>query len=159
MDTQETEVGNKTWGERYDEALANLPEAGQILETSDGTFARLDVETAVGSQPFVYGRVFVPNTVTDGEVKWSLQSYDSNATFGWKCILLPNAREEVLKKLGARHSKLAIKSLRVVRHSHTKMSLLCEVAEYADVDQVELQPIDADFEVINNWVGELQTAA
>lgn len=119
------------WSDQYQANLDNPPEDGSILRTLDGTPARLDIEVSEGKPPFVYGRVYVPCIVGE-PVGWFLQSVESKAAHGWKCILLPKAREDCLKRCGVKNSIIPVKSLRVVRKSKSGSSLLCEVHEYEE---------------------------
>jgi len=119
------------WRDEYEKYTENPPKPGDVLRAYGAALARLDVELVEGKPPFVYGRVHVP-CVVGHELGWFLQSVDSNQAHGWKCILLPKAREDCLRKCGLKSDVIAVKALRVVRLSQTGNSLLCEVAEYAD---------------------------
>ena len=100
--------------------------------------ARLDVELVDGKPPFVYGRVYIPHIV-GAPLGWFLQPFDSDSAYGWKCILLPKAREEALRRLGITERRIPVKALKIVRYSRTGSSVLCEVAEYSD------PPVDGEF--------------
>lgn len=118
------------WKEQYQSFTENPPKPGDILRPYGDTLARLDVELVEGKPPFVFGRVHVPCLV-GCELGWFLQGIDTTQQHGWKCILLPKAREECIRKCGLKEKVIGVKALRVVRYSQTKNSLLCEVAEYA----------------------------
>ena len=126
------------WTEQYQHFIDNPPQEGDILTTitSDAP-ARLDLEFHEGKPPFVYGRAYVPCIVGEA-LGWFLQPVGCENAHGLKCILLPKAREELLRKRGVRNAIISVKSLRVVRWSQTKQSLLCEVADYGD-DVVETE--------------------
>jgi hypothetical protein len=117
------------WKDEWQKHTDNPPKPGDILRAYGGGPARLDVELVDGKPPFVYARVYVP-CIVGHELGWFLQGIDSDQAHGWKCILLPKAREECLRKLGLKEPVISVKSLRVVRASQTGNSLLCEVAEY-----------------------------
>lgn len=121
-----------SWNEDYQKLVDSPPMAGDILQTNDGSPARLDRDLFEGNAPFVYGRAYVPEIV-GSTLGWFLQGIGTKNTHGWKCILLPKARQECLRKLGILKSILPVKSLRVVRRSQSGMSLLCEVAEYEEI--------------------------
>jgi hypothetical protein len=122
------------WKDEWQKHTDNPPKPGEILRAyGEGSLARLDVELVDGKPPFVYGRVHVP-CIVGHELGWFLQSIDSDQAHGWKCILLPKAREECLRRCGLTSATIAVKALRVVRASQTGNSLLCEVAEYAPVE-------------------------
>lgn len=122
------------WAKDYQNHSDNPPPEGTILRCYGGVDARLDLELVDGKPPFVYGRVYVPHIVGTA-LGWFLQPFDSDAAYGWKCILLPKAREEVLRKLGITEKRVRVKALRIVRYSRTGSSILCEVAEYVDAPQ------------------------
>jgi len=117
----------KSWNEEYVEALNTPPIEGQILKTLDGKPTRLDIDIEEGKQPFVYGRAFVPSIV-GCEIGWFVHSVENEKPFGLKCVLLPNARESVLKEKGI-HPVVSVTSLKVVRWAESGKALLCEVHE------------------------------
>lgn len=124
------EKSNGAWSKDYEHFQQNPPQPGTVLRAA-GTDeqARLDIELVDGSQPFIYGRAFVP-CIVGTAVGWFLQSTDKKDTFGLKCILMPKARDELTRKKGLSESSIGVKALRVVRHSKSGSSLLCEIAEY-----------------------------
>ena len=131
-----TEDNGKTfeaWIEKYEAVQQCPPKEGDILKPADGK-AILVVELAEGSPPFIYGRVYVPETV-GCRVGWFLQSSESQGFHGWKCILMPRARTELIRKFGVGAEIIEIASLRVVRLSHSGKSLLCEVHEYCPEEE------------------------
>ena len=115
------------WNEKYVEVLNTPPIDGQVLKTTDGQLVRLDVDIEEGKQPFVYGRAFVPSIV-GCPLGWFLHSVQIDKPFGLKCILLPNAREDILKAKGI-HPVVSVASLKVVRWADSGKALLCEVGE------------------------------
>lgn len=118
------------WLTAYKEFQQKLPEAGTILlPYNEGDQARLDVELAENKAPFIYGRVYV-RCLVNTPVGWYLQSFGSKDNFGLKCILMPKARDELIRRVAVEGLSIPVKSLRVVRPSNTMKSLLCEVAEY-----------------------------
>lgn len=117
------------WTNDYQHYLDNPPPAGTILRAYGDEDARLDLELHENKPPFLYGRAFVPCIVGE-PLGWFLQPFDSSAAYGWKCILLPKAREDALRRLGVKSSRLKVKALRIVRYSATKQAILCEVEEY-----------------------------
>jgi hypothetical protein len=119
------------WKQGYQSYLDNPPAEGSILRAYGGQMARLNVEVVEGKPPFVYGRAYVPS-IAGAELGWFLQAVDAEQGHGWKCILLPKAREECLRRKGITEDVIQVKALKVVRYSQTKNSILCEVAEYGD---------------------------
>ena len=119
----------ETWCAELEAVQANTPKEGDILAPAEGK-AILVCELTEGSAPFIYGRVYVPEIV-GCELGWFLQSSESQGFHGWKCILMPRARTELIRKYGVQEI-IEVKSLKVVRLSQSGMSLLCEVHEYCE---------------------------
>lgn len=119
------------WLAKYNEALDTAPEAGAILASADGEPVKLVVELKEGQPPFIYGRAHVPEIVQE-DVKWVLKDADAGGFYGWKTILLPRARADLLKlkKDEIVEGTVTVKSLRVIRQSQSGKSLLCEVCTY-----------------------------
>lgn len=126
---------NREWSESYEKILNNPPTEGSVLRCIGGEDARLDVEIVKGRPPFVYGRAFIPCVVGE-PVGWYLQPFDSDTAHGWKCILLPKAREECLRRRGLTEERIRVQALKIVRASESGQSLLCEVAEYDKNEEV-----------------------
>ena len=119
----------REWSERYCEITENPPIEGSILKTIDGSPAKLIVELVDGSAPFIYGRIYVPEIVGI-ELGWFLQGAEMDTFHGWKCILMPRARAELIKKVGLNGDTVMVKSLRLIRQSRSGSSYLCEVEAY-----------------------------
>ena len=122
------------WHEEYDAAINNPPKDGDILIAREG-LAVLKIELNTGKPPFIYGKVSVPEIV-GVTPKWYLQG-ESDKFHGWKCIILPRARAELSKKFGLSKEIMLVESLRVIKYSVSKKSLLCEVHRYGDEDKKE----------------------
>lgn len=119
----------EAWSSTYQEYLNTPPKPGDILRAPGGEYARLDLDMVAGKPPFVYGRAFVPCIVGEA-IGWFLQNSETDTAYGFKCILLPKAREECLRRRGTSSTRLQVKALKVVRASQTGASLLVEVHEY-----------------------------
>lgn len=118
-----------TWSEDYDALIKHPPKEGDILGSMDDSKVILVVELKDGSPPFIYGCVFVPEIVGQ-PLGWYMQSVDSLGMHGFKCILMPRARTELIRREGLKGDIIEVTSLKVVRHSQSGKSLLCEVEEY-----------------------------
>jgi len=116
------------WSEKYRNVLSTVPAVDSILTAMNGE-AILTVEVTENKPPFIYGRAFVPE-ITEIEPEWRLQDSEHLTHLGLKCILMPKARAEVLRRCPITDNTVKVKSLRVVRASQTNKSLLCEVAEF-----------------------------
>ncbi len=125
----ENETNEPTWNEQYDELIKNPPKAGDILLSIDDSKVLLVIATVEGAAPFVHGCAFVPEIV-GSRLGWFLQSVDSEGFHGFKCILMPRARTELIRRTGLSSEIVEVTSLRVVKQSQSGKSLLCEVAEY-----------------------------
>lgn len=119
----------REWSEQYNAIVESPPIDGTILTTVDGSPAKLTVELIDGAAPFIYGRIYVPEIVGI-ELGWFLQGVDMETYHGWKCILMPRARAELIKKVGLNGDTVTVKSLRLVRKSKSGKSYLCEVKDY-----------------------------
>ena len=119
------------WHEDYDLAINNPPKEGDILVAREG-LALLKIELNEGNPPFIYGKVNVPEIVGTTP-KWYLQGENDGDKFrGWRCIILPRARTELAKKFGLGSETMLVESLRVIRPSQSKKSLLCEIHRFGD---------------------------
>lgn len=141
----------QAWKNDYKKAAEVPPAEGDILKAVGGEDARLTLELTEGKQPFVYARAHVPCIAGQPVCGWVLQSLDSKSIGGWKCVLMPKAREEVLRRYPGLPSVIPIKALRVIRNSRSGNSILCEVAEWSET------PAPAD-EVEPGTVGEIVVA-
>lgn len=121
----------KEWNSKYNEHLNNPPQPGTVLRAcGDAVMARIDVDIEQGKPPFLYGRAYVPCVVGE-PLGWYLQSKENTSAYGWKCILLPKAREEAIRRLGLEQPVMEVYALKVVRKSQSGNSLLCEIAEFS----------------------------
>lgn len=122
--------GMLEWVNDYNDCLSNVPKPGDILKAIGDEKAIITVELKENAPPFMYGKVYVPE-IMGSPIGWYLQSEENRNFHGWKCILLPQARTELIRKLGLPTTGIVhVTALRVVRLSKTGSSLLCEVAEY-----------------------------
>ena len=117
------------WSEKYSEITNNPPKEGDVLTTFSGNPAVLVVELKEGTPPFIYGRAYVPEIISE-DVRWCLQEENTNSYHGWKCILMPRARSKLLRKVKLDSDTVNVNSLRVVRPSQSGKSLLCEISEF-----------------------------
>ncbi len=131
----------ETWSEEFETTQANPPKDGDILYPDEGK-AILVVELTEGKPPFIYGRVFVPEIV-GAKLGWFLQSSETQGFHGWKCILMPRARTELIRRYGISEEVIEVKSLKVVRLSQSGKSLLCEVHEYCEPEP-ETETVDQE---------------
>lgn len=116
------------WAAQYEDHIKEPPTEGDLLVTSDGSPIKLEVELKSGQQPFIFGRIYVPNVVGE-PVGYFMHSDKISSNYGWKAVLMPKSRDEAIKKLGLK-KVLYVKELRVVRLSQTGHSVLCEISEW-----------------------------
>lgn len=121
----------KEWADQYTQLSSTRPADGTILTPlgPPDTLARIDIELTEGRPPFLYARAFVPNVV-GVELRWALHELSRRRIFGWKCILLPRSRDEVIRRHGISKRMVGVRSLRVVRPAHSERCLLCEVEAF-----------------------------
>lgn len=125
------------WNTKYGEYLNNPPEPGTVLRAfGEGELARIEIDIEQDKPPFLYGRAYVP-CVVGQPLGWFLQSKENTTSYGWKCILLPKAREEAIRRRGLNEPMMTVYSLKVVRQSQSGQSLLCEIAEFDAPVKVE----------------------
>lgn len=129
----------ETFKQSYKTVAENPPKPGDVLRAYGGEPARLTIELVEGKPPFIYGRAYVPSIVGARIDSWVLQHSDTKSNYGWKCVLLPKAREEVLRRFPQLPDMVPVNALRVVRYSQTKNSILCEVAEWTNESMPALQ--------------------
>jgi len=135
----DVDTGLREWSAEYDALINEPPKDGDILtaSTADAN-VMLMVELKEDSPPFIYGRAYVPEIVGH-PLGWYLLDPDCQNFHGWKCILLPQARTELIRKFGLQHETMEVRSLKVIRQSQSGKSLLCEVHEYCKVEMAELE--------------------
>lgn len=117
------------WAKEFDIISRTPPETGDLIATEDGSRVKLSVELEVGKAPFIYTRIHVP-CVVGGKLGWFAQSVNDTSSFGWKAILLPEARDQVIRKYGIGSQSISVKALEVERVSHSGSSVLCRVLEF-----------------------------
>lgn len=117
------------WSAEYDALIKNPPKEGDILRSADDSPVVLAIDLKEKAPPFIYGRAYVPEIVGSA-LGWFLQSKDSAGFHGWKCILMPRARTDLIQKCGLQSEVVEVTSLKVIRPSQSGLSLLCEVHEY-----------------------------
>jgi len=124
------------WRKAYDEIRENPP-IENFVRAESGPI-RLEVELHPGNPPFIFTRLYIRNIV-GVEPAWFAQGKDQTNSFGWKVVLLPKSRDDVIKKYGVKHNVIFVKTLRILKMSASKRSLLAEVCEF--VPDSELQDL------------------
>ena len=147
------------WAASYKKTLESPPEIGAILSTFSGTATKLTAELKQGFSPFIFARAHVPDLL-NCPLGWHLRDVDDNSFHGWRCVLLPRARAEVIQKIGlgelnaeGTESTLAVKSLKVIRYSNSGNAILCEVHEYwteETPEEVAKTPPDEEVDEVLN---------
>ena len=116
------------WAEAYEKLIKEPPAPETILKTIDGSPARLEVELTTGKPPFIYAKAYVPMIVGE-RVQWFLHDMETTGS-GWKCILLPKSRDQIVKLSGLKKLIIPVQALKVVKHSASRKSVLCDVVEF-----------------------------
>ena len=104
----------------------------------DGRPVRLNIDLKKGSQPFIYAQAYIPDTV-GGKLGWFAHSVDIKQPFGWKVVLTPQSRQDVLIRLGMKDLIVPVKSLRILSMSRTGGCLIAKVEEYLADDDYEIE--------------------
>lgn len=130
------------WAAKYKEVSENPPKVGVILSTFSKLPVKLTAELKQGAPPFIFARATVPDLFGES-LGWYLRDVDDRSYHGWRAVLLPRARSEIIQKIGlgeinadGTESVILVKSLRLIRYSSSGQSMLCEVHAYCD-DKVE----------------------
>lgn len=116
------------WAEAYGKFIDTPPGPGDILAAPAGEMARLDVEAVEGQEPFIYARAFVPSVI-GCQLGWYLQPMSADKASGWKCILTPKSRDQIIRSKGLGKKRVPVKSLKVVKKSSSGKSLIVEINE------------------------------
>lgn len=157
VESRDVEEGKREWSAEYDYFINNPPKEGDVLTAAEsGAQVLLVVELVEGNPPFIYGRAYIPEIV-GSPLGWYLQSATTQNYIGWKTILLPRARTELIRKFGLQGETMEVESLRVVRISQSGRSLLCEVNKYGD--EVEASDEVVKDEVVKDEVSEIPKAS
>lgn len=121
---------NDEWAKEYALVKETPPTNGDFLRTEDKQPIKLYVTMEAGKPPFIFGRAYVSSVIGNAP-EWYMQSMgrDFSSYFGYKCILLPKSRDEVLARAGAVQF-FGVKELQVVRPSIKKTALMVEVSEW-----------------------------
>jgi hypothetical protein len=126
MDANELEE----WRREYDELRKNPPTDGDRIYAYDAQGNRVDtkltVECVQGKEPFISTRAALPQTV-GAYLEWQTQSKENLFRYGWKCILLPKARNALIAEHGLAAEEIYVYGIKVVRRSDSGTSFLCEV--------------------------------
>ena len=117
------------WRKKFDEVSKNKPIEGHILTALDGQKIKLTLEFHEGSQPLIFTRIYVPQSV-GVEPKWVAQGENENMNFGWKGLLRPKSRDDVIKKFGMQNDFVLVKEVIVTKRSETGKSLQLEVTKW-----------------------------
>lgn len=117
------------WRREYDEFKNNPPDSNCYLDTIDKTPVKLEIECQQGDRIRIFARAYLPQVV-GSEIDWFVRSITDNNWTGWKCVLMPRARNEVIQRFGIASAFVGVKSLKVVRRSKSEGSILCEIHEW-----------------------------
>jgi hypothetical protein len=117
-----------SWQDTFSETMERTPQTGDILMTLDGSPVRLNIDLQEGKAPFIYGVAYVP-CIVGAPVKWCARGLEDKSLYGWKCILMNNARDKIIRETKLKKVVTGVTALKVVRPSKANCSLLVEVYE------------------------------
>ena len=115
------------WKEAYQKALVTPPPAGSEISGRDGE-VRLYLDVKPGKEPFIYGFMFLNNIVGE-EPRWYARSVNDETKKGWKLILLPQPKTEMIRAKGLGWERCSVLAIRIVREAKGGKSFLCDVVE------------------------------
>lgn len=125
------------WRQAYQEVLDNTPQRGDVLRAADymekpdeanpnrGKVA-LNIDCTNGSNPFVYARLYIGGTPPD----WYLYGPENTSFYGWKVVLHPKSRDEVVRRFGVMSNTVFVRGLTIVSHAVSGKSLIAQVSEW-----------------------------
>lgn len=114
------------WREEYDTVRKSMPTEGYILKSIDGSPCKVNIEYVTGKEPFMYGLAYLPQIV-GAPVGWFARSINDRSSYGFKLILLPKAREMLLREFGVSETQVQVDGFKVIRSSTQGHSLLVEL--------------------------------
>lgn len=117
------------WAEEYEFMCKNPPTDGAYLWTIDKSPIKLEILLETGRPPLIFGRAYVPNTV-GVKPEWYAIGINSEVNYGWKAILSPSSRDELIRRRGIRNKFVSVKTLKVLRPSMSGKSLVVEVDDW-----------------------------
>lgn len=130
------------WAKSFKDTSENPPVAGAILTTLSGLPVKLTAELKQGQSPFVFARAYTSD-IYGCSLGWYLRDSDDKSYHGWRAVLLPRARADLIKTIGLGElqangveSIIFVKSLRLIRYSHSNNSMLCEIHEYCTPEEI-----------------------
>lgn len=124
------ELSADDWADEFNTLLQNPPEDDDFLKAPDGEQIKLHITLSSGSPPFIYTFAYLPKIV-GCRLQWFAQGMSNKVNSGIKLILLPNSRDDVIRKFGIPKDRIvAARTIRVVRKSTSGQSLLGEVVEW-----------------------------
>ncbi len=116
----------KNWQESFSEVAATPPVEGSVIKTLDGSDVKIIIDLIEGKEPFMYALVYVP-TIVGTEIGWFARDVKDQTTYGLKAILLPKARNEIIRLHGLKKTVVSTLGLKVIRKSREGKSLLVEL--------------------------------
>jgi len=106
--------------ENFNKLRNQKPPVGSILSAKDGSEIPVHVQYRGDADTRT---MFVNTAIDDEATGWYLIPGDR----GLKCLILPNAQEQLIAENNGMSNGLAVFSLRVLRHTPSSSALLCEV--------------------------------
>lgn len=116
------------WRAEYKRLLAQPPVNG-FITTIDESPVRIDIECVEGKAPTLLSKVSLPNVVC-GPIGWYGQRENDYGYVGWTVVLCPKSRDECLRRFDITRAYGLVKSLRIIRMSGSRQSLIAEVAQW-----------------------------
>lgn len=117
------------WLDEYEEFMKQDPPHGLLISTYEGEPVRINCELKPGSMPFLSAKIYVPK-MTCSPIAWFAHGLSSRADFGWRAVLVPQAREEVIRKHIIRDNIAPVGALKVHGKSASGKCILVSIAQW-----------------------------
>lgn len=116
------------WLLEYTDFINEDPRQGTIITTHTGEPVLIRCSMPPGQMPFFSAKIYVPKMACS-PVDWFAHGVSSQSDFGWRAILVPPAREEIIRRKAVLQNQTAlVRALRVAGVSNSRKSVLVSVA-------------------------------
>lgn len=132
----------RKWRDKFQQTQESKPAPGTILRTFDGSPVRIRVDLVADQTPTMYAHAYVPCICGQPleTLNWQVRSINETSLSGLRCILLPQATAELIRRNPGLPSIVSVMAIRVIRTSTSGKSLLVEIADYGESISAEPVP-------------------
>lgn len=116
------------WLAEYTDFVNSEPEKGTIITSYTGEPILINCSMPAGAMPFFSAKIYVPK-MSCSPVDWFGHGISDRADFGWRAVLVPFAREEVIRrKIIQPNLTASVRALKILGISNSGKSVLVCVA-------------------------------